>query len=53
MLRSLPTTTPQRTAPGALVHYRQASPELGPAQPIARGEQEPRGEGPVIPNPSC
>ena len=53
MLSTLPSTSPPRTQPGAVVHYRQASPELGPAQALPAGEATPGGEGRMIPNPSC
>ncbi|MFM8968071.1 MAG: hypothetical protein ACKOGI_09060 [Vulcanococcus sp.] len=53
MLCSLPTSRPQLTEPGAVVHYRQASPELGPAQRLPVGEPRPEGNRRLIPNPSC
>ncbi|MFM7696864.1 MAG: hypothetical protein ACKO6G_09385 [Vulcanococcus sp.] len=53
MLNTLPSTSPQHTEPGAVVHYRQTSPELGPAQRLPVGEPRPEGNRRLIPNPSC
>jgi hypothetical protein len=53
MLRPLPTSSPHHTEPGVVVHYRQASPELGPAQRIPMGEPGAEGNRRLIPNPSC